>query len=60
MPSPATPQAGIAPPAPGVYAPPRLDSFGDRVIRCIHAAPLAAGIGNNPSDPQAFVRHCAN
>ncbi len=42
------------------YKPPPINSFGDRVINCIHAAPLSAGVGNNPSDRTAFVGQCAN
>jgi hypothetical protein len=38
----------------------RTSTFGDRVTNCIHSAPLNAGVGNNPADTQAYVRHCAN
>jgi hypothetical protein len=54
------PSPSVLAPGPGVYQPPRRDTFGDRVTNCIHAAPLASGIGNNPADRQAFVRQCAN
>jgi hypothetical protein len=47
-------------PGPGVYQPPPVNSFSDRVRNCIHAAPFAAGVGNNPANPDAFVRSCAN
>ena len=40
--------------------PPPTSSFGDRVINCIHSYPLNAGIGNNPSGQQQYVRQCAN
>ncbi|MBM3528904.1 MAG: hypothetical protein FJX62_12505 [Alphaproteobacteria bacterium] len=53
------PPSALAP-GPGVYQPPRLNTFGDRVTNCIHSAPLNAGIGNNPADRQAYVRQCAN
>jgi hypothetical protein len=47
-------------PGPGVYQPPRINSFGDRVTDCIHSFPLNRGIGNNPTDQQAYIRQCAN
>jgi hypothetical protein len=53
------PPSALAP-GPGVYQPPRTSTFGDRVTNCIHSAPLNAGVGNNPADTQAYVRHCAN
>jgi hypothetical protein len=53
-------EAIITPPAPGVYKPPPINSFGDRVINCNHSFPLNAGIGNNPTDRSAYVRQCAN
>jgi hypothetical protein len=42
-------------PAPSVN-----NSFSDRVIRCNHSFPLNAGVGNNPSDRDSYVRQCAN
>jgi hypothetical protein len=47
-------------PPPAVYPPPARDSYGDRVINCIHSAPLNTGVGNNPANPQAYIRQCAN
>jgi hypothetical protein len=47
-------------PPPAVYPPPARNSFGDRVINCIHSAPLNTGVGNNPANPQAYIRQCAN
>ena len=35
-------------------------TYNDRVINCIHSAPLNAGVGNNPSDRQAYIRQCSN
>jgi hypothetical protein len=40
--------------------PPSRPSFSDRVTNCIHSYPLNAGIGNNPTDQQAYIRQCAN
>ena len=45
---------------PGVYKPPPINSFSDRVTNCIHSFPLNAGIGNNPTERGAYVRQCAN
>jgi hypothetical protein len=36
------------------------NSFSDRVTRCNHSFPLNAGIGNNPTDRDSYVRQCAN
>ena len=47
-------------PPPSNYPPPAANSFGDRVINCIHSAPLNTGIGNNPANAQAYIRQCAN
>jgi hypothetical protein len=47
-------------PAPSVYRPPRINSFGDRVTDAIHDFPLQRGIGNNPNDLQSFIRQRAN
>jgi hypothetical protein len=58
-----SPYASPPPPLtqpPGVYKPPPINSFGDRVIDAIHAYPLEKGIGNNPTDPQMFIRQRAN
>jgi hypothetical protein len=64
---PPVPSPGSGPPgppplvsAPGVYQPPRINTFSDRVTNCIHSFPLAGGLGNNPTDQQAYVRQCAN
>ena len=50
----------IVTPNPGVYRPPAINSFGDRATGCIHSFPLNAGIGNNPTDQQSYIRQCAN
>ena len=47
-------------PPPTPYKPPPVNSFGDRVVNCIHSYPLNAGIGNNPTDRQTYIRQCAN
>src|SRR5687768_70693 len=46
----------VAPASPGVYRPPPINSFSDRVTNCIHSFPLARGLGNNPTEQQAYVR----
>jgi hypothetical protein len=45
---------------PAAVKPAPLNSFSDRVTNCIHSFPLQGGIGNNPSNQQAYVRQCAN
>ena len=50
----------VGQPSPGVYRPPPINSFSDRVNNCNHSFPLNAGIGNNPTDRSAYVRQCAN
>jgi hypothetical protein len=64
VPSPNSPNSPPSPallaPPPAVYTPPRIDSPGDRATRCLHSFPLAGGIGNNPTDRDAYVRSCAN
>ena len=64
---PPVPSPGAGPPAPALlqppaatYRPPPIDSFSDRVTSCVHSYPLNAGIGNNPTDRQAYIRQCAN
>ena len=59
VPTPNTGRAIVAP-TPRVYTPPPINSFGDRVTGCIHSYPLNAGIGNNPTDQQSYIRQCAN
>jgi hypothetical protein len=57
-----SPYANPPPPLtkpPGVYTPPPINSYSDRVTNCIHSYPLNKGIGNNPTDQQAYVRQCA-
>jgi hypothetical protein len=60
IPSPNTGRATVAPATPGVYKPPPINSFGDRVTGCVHSYPLNAGIGNTPTDQQSYIRQCAN
>jgi hypothetical protein len=54
------PPAVLLQPPPAPYQPPPIRSFGDRAIDAIHAYPLDKGIGNNPTDPQMFIRQRAN
>lgn len=63
IPSPSSaglPAPALLQPAPQPYTPPPINSFGDRVINCIHSYPLNAGIGNNPTGQQQYIRQCAN
>jgi hypothetical protein len=42
-------------PAPSVN-----NSFSDRVTRCNQSFTFGAGVGNNPTDRDSYVRQCAN
>ena len=48
------------PTSPGVYNPPPITTFSDKVNNAIHDFPLQRGIGNNPNDLQSFIRQRAN
>ena len=64
VPSPNSPNSPgstvVQPPPPTVYTPPPIDSLSDRVTRCTHSFPLQGGVGNNPSNRDAYIRQCAN
>ncbi len=47
-------------PPPPTYVPPPQPSFSDKVTNCIHSYPLNAGIGNNPTDRNAYIGQCVN
>ena len=42
------------------YQPPAINSFSDRVIGCNQSFTFNAGVGNNPTNRDAYVRSCAN
>ena len=44
----------------GPYQPPPINSFSDRATQCFHSFPLNAGLGNNPTNRDAYVRSCVN
>jgi hypothetical protein len=50
--------AAVPPVAP--YIPPAINTFSDRVTSCLHSFPLNAGLGNNPTERDFYVRSCAN
>lgn len=50
----------LQPAPPPAYVPPAKPSFSDRVTNCIHSYPLNAGIGNNPTERNAYIGQCAN
>jgi hypothetical protein len=50
--------AAIPPVAP--YIPPPINTFSDRITNCLHSFPLNAGLGNNPTERDFYVRSCAN
>ena len=45
---------------PPVYARPAQPSVSDKVTNCIHSYPLNAGVGNNPTDRNAYMGQCVN
>jgi hypothetical protein len=47
-------------PAVTPYIPPPINTFSDRVTKCLHSFPLNAGLGNNPTERDFYVRSCAN
>lgn len=59
-PSGGPPPPALLQPAPAPPQSPPITTFSDRVTRCIHSFPLNAGVGNNPANLDAYVRHCAN
>ncbi len=60
VPSPSPPSVMPLGPPPGPYMPPPINSFSDRVTQCNHSFALNAGLGNNPTTRDAYVRYCAN
>jgi hypothetical protein len=60
VPAPSVPSAIVSQPYVGVYKPPPINSFSDRVTQCQHSFPLNAGLGNNPTNRDFYVRYCAN
>ena len=60
---PSGPTVGVAPrslPPVAPYQPPPINSFSDRVTQCNQSFPLNAGLGNNPTTRDAYVRYCVN
>ncbi len=45
---------------PPAYVPPAQPSFSDKVTNCIQSYPLNAGVGNNPTERNAYVGQCVN
>ncbi len=37
-----------------------INTFSDRITNCLHSFPLNAGLGNNPTERDFYVRSCAN
>jgi hypothetical protein len=60
IPSPSPPSVMSLRPPPAPYTPPPINSFSDRVTQCNHSFPLNAGLGNNPTTRDAYVRYCVN
>jgi hypothetical protein len=60
VPAPSVPNALAPQPSIGVYQPPAINSFSDRVTQCNHSFAFNAGIGNNLTNRDFYVRSCAN
>jgi hypothetical protein len=60
VPSPGGLRSPTLQPAVGPYQPPPINSFSDRATQCVHSFPLNAGLGNNPTNRDAYVRSCVN
>jgi hypothetical protein len=52
--------ADAAPAHIGPLQPPPINSVSDRVTQCLHSFPLNAGLGNNPTNRDFYVRSCVN
>jgi hypothetical protein len=50
----------LQPPPVAPYQPPAINSFSGRVTQCLYSFPLNAGLGNNPTDRDTYVRSCVN
>jgi hypothetical protein len=57
--SPSPPSLPLQPALP-VYKPPPINGVGDRVTDCLHSFPVNAGLGNNPTNRDFYVRSCVN
>jgi hypothetical protein len=60
LPSPSPPLLGPIQPSLGPYAPPAINGPSDRATQCNHSFPLNAGLGNNPTNRDFYVRSCVN
>jgi hypothetical protein len=59
-PAPLPPPRLSQPSAIAPYQPPPINSFSDRVTGCIQSFPFNAGLGNNPTNRDFYVRSCVN
>jgi hypothetical protein len=60
VPAPSPPSLALPRAPTGPYFPPPLNTFSDRVMQCNQSFTFNAGIGNNPTNRDAYVRQCAN
>jgi hypothetical protein len=60
LPAPSGPSAIVFQSSMGIYKPPPINRFSDRVTQCLHSFPLNAGLGNNPANKDFYVRRCVN
>jgi hypothetical protein len=59
-PAPLPPRRLSQPSAIAPYQPPPINSLSDRVTGCIQSFPFNAGLGNNPTNRDFYVRSCVN
>jgi hypothetical protein len=60
VPAPSAPSLALPRAPTGPYIPPPINSFSDRVMQCNQSFTFNAGVGNNPTERNAYVRQCAN
>jgi hypothetical protein len=59
-PAPLPPPRLSQPSAIAPYQPPPINSLSDRVTGCIQSFPFNAGLGNNPTNRDFYIRSCVN
>jgi hypothetical protein len=57
---PRTPSLAVQPPAVAPYNPPPINNPSERVMQYNQSFPLNRGLGNNPTDRDAYVRYHLN
>ena len=55
-----TPSLTLTQPSPGPYIPPPVNNPSERINQLNHSFPLDRGLGNNPTDRNAYIRYNLN